>query len=298
MKVRQGFVSNSSSSSFLVRFPYRPKSVEQMRELLYGDKKEVKHYDGEMVDTNVLAEIVFSDLKGQRRLTEKIMVSEMLRGWPQVENPDFIATLTLTCDACGGVTGVPEPENGSFWENDLNCVSCGTVLYRDDERQNYRISSYGGEYIDLFPEYEDVLSQTNRIMNCPSEDCRHAIEWGITKPKYGIHHWTKEVPVKCHHCETELTEEIINQFSSPTKDYREHRKLCSEIAKKLIRKRLMQEDDEPDAGEFNRQLFDNEKIEKYHTYLFEYGNECGGKLHQLLEFGTFDLLPNVSICKH
>ena len=36
MKIRNGFVSNSSSSSFVVAFPHVPQSVEEVEELLFG----------------------------------------------------------------------------------------------------------------------------------------------------------------------------------------------------------------------------------------------------------------------
>ncbi len=37
MKIRNGFVSNSSSSSFVVAFPVIPQSVDEVRKLLFGD---------------------------------------------------------------------------------------------------------------------------------------------------------------------------------------------------------------------------------------------------------------------
>lgn len=40
MKTRIGFVSNSSSSSFVVAWPKKPKTVEQMNEMLFGDLKQ------------------------------------------------------------------------------------------------------------------------------------------------------------------------------------------------------------------------------------------------------------------
>lgn len=37
MKIRRGFISNSSSTSFLVNFPNIPNTVEELRELLVQD---------------------------------------------------------------------------------------------------------------------------------------------------------------------------------------------------------------------------------------------------------------------
>ena len=40
MKIRNGFVSNSSSSSFIVAFPEKPKSAEHVRKMMFGDETD------------------------------------------------------------------------------------------------------------------------------------------------------------------------------------------------------------------------------------------------------------------
>ena len=66
MKIRNGFVSNSSSSSFIVIFDKKPESVEEVRSLLYGKSKAVINYD-EKMSTLVLAEIVFEDIENPEK---------------------------------------------------------------------------------------------------------------------------------------------------------------------------------------------------------------------------------------
>jgi hypothetical protein len=39
MKIRIGFVSNSSSSSFIVAFRNKPKTVEEIKKLMFGDRR-------------------------------------------------------------------------------------------------------------------------------------------------------------------------------------------------------------------------------------------------------------------
>lgn len=43
MKIREGFVSNSSSSSFILALDTIPKSVEQMHEMLFGEDECMVH---------------------------------------------------------------------------------------------------------------------------------------------------------------------------------------------------------------------------------------------------------------
>jgi len=45
MKIRNGFVSNSSSSSFIVCWNKQPKDAEEVKKILFGDKKKHSYYD-------------------------------------------------------------------------------------------------------------------------------------------------------------------------------------------------------------------------------------------------------------
>ena len=80
MKIRRGFVSNSSSSSFVVAFPKKPASVEEMRELLF---KDVQSYPSPYDDFNYpatqIAEIVLQDM--EEPLTDEEAIEEMIAGW-------------------------------------------------------------------------------------------------------------------------------------------------------------------------------------------------------------------------
>lgn len=72
MKIRNGFVSNSSSSSFIVAFDRVPKSALELQGMLFGD--EVTFYGSYGEDVYGAAEVaatVYNDLKGQRPLTQK-----------------------------------------------------------------------------------------------------------------------------------------------------------------------------------------------------------------------------------
>ena len=50
MKIRNGFVSNSSSSSFLVALPDDPKNVEDIRRMFFPDQKLYDVYENEYLN--------------------------------------------------------------------------------------------------------------------------------------------------------------------------------------------------------------------------------------------------------
>ena len=83
MKIRNGFVSNSSSSSFVVAFPSIPKSVQELKEMLFGDEKT--YSAGEWGEgkwsTEEVAETVWQDFQGQKPLTKEEAIEEIEGSW-------------------------------------------------------------------------------------------------------------------------------------------------------------------------------------------------------------------------
>lgn len=89
MKIRTGFVSNSSSSSFLVVFPKIPKSKEECKKIVFGDRTSVTFVD-DPIPTERVAETIFADIKEQKPLTVKKVkdrMREMASGLPGA--PDY-----------------------------------------------------------------------------------------------------------------------------------------------------------------------------------------------------------------
>jgi hypothetical protein len=80
MKIRNGFVSNSSSSSFIVGFKRKPKTVAELKTLLFGDAEHMTMYDY-TISTQDAAQQVFNDLKGKRPLTKEKMLNTLNSGY-------------------------------------------------------------------------------------------------------------------------------------------------------------------------------------------------------------------------
>lgn len=70
MKIRMGFVSNSSSSSFYVAFKNIPKDAEELRQWMFGDEQKVKttwsfQKEERYTDTIEFAEVVYKEMMKQ-----------------------------------------------------------------------------------------------------------------------------------------------------------------------------------------------------------------------------------------
>jgi len=64
MKIRNGFVSNSSSSSFIVAFEKIPESISELNEMLFGDSTIFQDpYEDKGYPSLEVSEVVFNDMK-------------------------------------------------------------------------------------------------------------------------------------------------------------------------------------------------------------------------------------------
>ncbi|MEN6550054.1 MAG: hypothetical protein ABFE07_28765 [Armatimonadia bacterium] len=95
MKIRQGFVSNSSSSSFVVGFKRGavPQSAAEVQKLLFGDAEQVHYYE-HTIQAKEAAEQVFGDMTREPHTPEKIeeaVLGGYLDGEPEL--PDDVYRL-------------------------------------------------------------------------------------------------------------------------------------------------------------------------------------------------------------
>ena len=77
MKIRNGFVSNSSSSSFVVAFPKDNLTVEEVHGYLFGDLKYMSHpYEFEAVSTEDISITIWKDMMSQKSNNGRLIVEQ------------------------------------------------------------------------------------------------------------------------------------------------------------------------------------------------------------------------------
>jgi hypothetical protein len=93
MKIRLGYVSNSSSSSFVVSFDKIPETCEELRKIMFPDELQtiVEYYDNSCSVDEVVQQ-VFKDIKNQKLLSEDEIKEEIstghFEGWPDYDSSD------------------------------------------------------------------------------------------------------------------------------------------------------------------------------------------------------------------
>lgn len=73
MKKRIGFVSNSSSSSFIIMFDKKPENANDIKEMLFGDNEIVSYYDYN-ISSNVASDIIFRDIE---EFNEEVVINDL-----------------------------------------------------------------------------------------------------------------------------------------------------------------------------------------------------------------------------
>jgi hypothetical protein len=117
MKTRSGFVSNSSSSSFVVVFNKKPESVEDVKRQLFNNQDgTIKFYDYDEKTYDEISNRVFNDLKNKDLATveelanefENLINSDFYECTQHGKNAQAVSDLIRTC--------YPDPIDDDFME--------------------------------------------------------------------------------------------------------------------------------------------------------------------------------------
>jgi hypothetical protein len=151
MKIRTSFVSNSSSSSFVVIFPKRPETIEELFNIMFKDRSKqevVRYYDSSTTLLEIIKN-VFLQLKGESASSEEIS-----------------DTIKYNCEYLGG--GV-EHQDDSEIESYKKEVSYLNELYDEIQYPEYSKSNYCRKIVGVSKLNDNVI---NKILMC-----EHHIIW-------------------------------------------------------------------------------------------------------------------------
>ena len=79
MKIRNGFVSNSSSSSFILMFNEIPKTKEELKTILFNDNTVFLNtmYSDEAIPIDMVINKIFNDIKKNIIYDENNIIEEL-----------------------------------------------------------------------------------------------------------------------------------------------------------------------------------------------------------------------------
>lgn len=124
MKIRTGFVSNSSSSNFIVAFPRVPKSAKEVQKILFGNELLFDGaYDEGRTNTEEIAKTVWGDIKPQKRWSEKFrnvnISNAVAGGWSDgvnIENFKIIPDCITKAEYNGETIITAKPREQVDWD--------------------------------------------------------------------------------------------------------------------------------------------------------------------------------------
>jgi len=92
MKIRKGFVSNSSSSSFILKLDKIPSSIEEMKVILFGENPPLltAHWGDDAILTQRVAQIVYDDIKDAYTMNINSMINSVKTEIGSFNNYNYI----------------------------------------------------------------------------------------------------------------------------------------------------------------------------------------------------------------
>lgn len=135
MKIRNGFVSNSSSSSFIVGFKKVPTTIKEMQKMLFEHIKKYGLADWEWkdwVDTADIARLVLEAIRKNKQLTKEQFIKEFINSTVGDLNECTIPYLypnLLKMPRVDWEKILPEDKNSEYWKNLLDRKIFAAKIY-------------------------------------------------------------------------------------------------------------------------------------------------------------------------
>lgn len=145
MKTRDGFVSNSSSSSFIIALEKPPKNAKDLRSMLWLFNDRVKNECSETeVKTNIITRRIFKDIRKTVPITRwKTIYDIMLKG---------------TCYN----NLMPDSDDFKSWnEYDKRCKETSKIIAKTFMQNNRKKKIYILEYGDNETDLEACIEHGN-----------------------------------------------------------------------------------------------------------------------------------------
>lgn len=168
MKIRNGFVSNSSSSSFLLMFKKIPKSREDVQSYIWPKISMIGNpYDSlECYPVSQAADAVWEQIKEQKPCTREYLISELSGGWEPYEMAEKIIG-KYDCD-------FTEVEKIEYYKKKeklvkLECEKlCTELLKKYKKLKIYRVS-----FSDNDGPFNSTMEHGNVFKNIPNKQFSH-----------------------------------------------------------------------------------------------------------------------------
>lgn len=162
MKIRNGFVSNSSSSSFIVMFDKRPESVDELKDMMFPqyDMETKLDYYGDPESVRTIVETVFSDIEKQEN-SNIDSLSELIRefessystwdGKLEADRNEYVYSDKELTDKIREKVKEYSPIQDEYFEK------CRTM-----DRNSTEFKAFMKKYSDMQSEINDMLDELSK----------------------------------------------------------------------------------------------------------------------------------------
>jgi hypothetical protein len=169
MKFRAGFVSNSSSSSFIICLPRRPKTVEELQSWLFPDGEKAVQGYGDVYSTLQIARRVFLDISGDAlamsEMTEKLSRGTLVKGmFSDVKIPEYPMMLW---------DKTKEERTAAYAKYDDDMQRAATEIAERFMSQNEGSIFFAVNYADDCGDFESTMEHGHVFRHIPHQQISH-----------------------------------------------------------------------------------------------------------------------------